>query len=71
MVFQHVLMIPKMTGRAPNEASIARFRKDLERNLQELASVWLKDRPFIAGQKISVADLLAVTELEQPGTYVI
>jgi len=34
--------------------------------LDQLENVWLKDTPYIAGQNISVADVLAACELEQP-----
>ena len=32
--------------------------------MKALQSYWLKGRPFVAGQEISIADLLMVTELD-------
>jgi glutathione S-transferase len=67
MVFQHGLMIPKMNNVPVDEVKLARFKKGLDLCLDEMTTIWLKDTPFIAGNEITIADLLAVTELEQPG----
>lgn len=39
----------------------------METVLEQLETVWLKDQPFVAGNNISIADLMAACELEQPG----
>lgn len=70
MVFQHGLMIPKMNNAPVDEVKLARFKKSLDQCLDEMTNIWLKDTLFIAGNEISIADLLAVTELEQPGEIV-
>ena len=55
-----------MTGQPVNEKRAARFQEGMERALDHLESVWLRESPFVAGEQISVADLLAACELEQP-----
>ena len=55
-----------MTGQPVNEQRAERFRQGMEQALDHLESVWLRDAPYLAGQQISVADLLAACELEQP-----
>jgi hypothetical protein len=41
----------------------------MENCLEEVERVWLKngEKDFIGGGKISVADILAACEMEQPG----
>lgn len=35
-------------------------------NLNLLENIWLKDKPFLCGDKISVSDLVGACEVEQP-----
>ena len=53
---------------------ITQSRREIEglmlANLQMLERYWLKDRLFIAGDQISIADLLMVTELDMLNTLV-
>jgi glutathione S-transferase len=67
MVFQHKIIIPLAKGQPPNERSVKTFEKGLEGVLEQIEKVWLRENPYIAGKELSIADLLAVTELEQPG----
>lgn len=32
---------------------------------------WLKDRPYMAGEKISIADIVGACEVEQPSKQII
>jgi glutathione S-transferase len=56
-----------MTGEPPNEKQLQSYGKQLAGVLQQIDQIWLKENPFIAGNDLTIADLLAVTELEQPG----
>lgn len=60
---------PMLLNRPVNEKAVARFLKGMENCLSEIENIWLDrgKKQFIAGDKISVADLLACCELEQPG----
>ncbi|CAG0881625.1 unnamed protein product [Darwinula stevensoni] len=67
MFFQAKWLNPTITGEPANEEDIQRFQQGMEKVLTELETVWLKDRHFISTDNdISLADLLAVCELEQP-----
>ncbi len=56
-----------MTGKPSRKETIEQRRAHMEKTLDELEQIWLKDRPYVATEsKLSVADLLAVCELEQP-----
>lgn len=59
-----------MFQRPVEEKKVARFQKEMEKCLGEIETVWLDggNKKFIMGDKISIADLLACCELEQPGT---
>lgn len=68
MYFRTVVLTPRITGEPVNEKRVEMYRKGLNDVLDTIEKVWLKDRDFVAGgSNISIADLLAVTELEQPG----
>ncbi|XP_037077523.1 glutathione S-transferase theta-1-like isoform X2 [Pollicipes pollicipes] len=66
MYFQTKWLIPMMTGEPVNEKRMKNFQAGMERVLDQLETVWLKETPYIAGQTITVADVLAACELEQP-----
>ena len=61
-------MIPTVTQQPPKESSVARFQKGMEKNLEQIENVWLENgnKKYLCGDKISVADIVALCELEQP-----
>ena len=54
-----------------DEKKVARFEEEMEKCLGDIQNIWLDGgkKKYITGDKISVADLAACTELEQPGIY--
>ncbi|KAA0196350.1 Glutathione S-Transferase Theta 1 [Hyalella azteca] len=66
MYFQHKWLIPRMTGSPAKQANVDKFQTTMENVLQHFENYWLKDSKFVAGQEISIADILAVCELYQP-----
>merc|ERR1719167_45313 len=66
MYFQHKFLRPKMMGMQPNPKKVAEFQERMETVLDQFETIWLKDQPFIAGNHVTIADLLATCELEQP-----
>ncbi|XP_045625652.1 glutathione S-transferase theta-1 [Procambarus clarkii] len=67
MFFQHKFLRPKLLGMEVNTKKVAEFQDRMEVVLDQFENVWLKKRPFIAGNELTIADLLAACELEQPG----
>jgi len=67
MYFRTKIITPRMTGEPVNEKQVTFFGTQLKSVLDQIETIWLKDRPFIAGKDLTIADLLAVTEMEQPG----
>ena len=57
-----------MTQKPPNEKSVARFEKGMVKALDDIEQIWLENgaKKYLMGDKISVADIAACCELEQP-----
>jgi len=66
--FLSKFLIPMTTRKPANEKSVAKALKDMEACLGTVEQVWLQggNKKYIAGDKISVADILACCEMEQP-----
>jgi len=71
MFFQHKFLRPMMFQKPVNEKSVKTFQDGMENCLREIEQIWLKDgkNKFICGDDITIADLLACCELEQPGLF--
>nr|XP_051693061.1 uncharacterized protein LOC100340711 isoform X3 [Oryctolagus cuniculus] len=57
------LLFPVFLGQAVPPETLAATLAELDRCLQLLEDKFLRDQPFLAGPRISVADLVAITEL--------
>ncbi|KAG0726293.1 Glutathione S-transferase theta-1 [Chionoecetes opilio] len=66
MYFQHKFLMPKMFGTEVNQKKVADFQSRMEDALETFETVWLKGQPFLGGSQISIADIIAACELEQP-----
>lgn len=66
LFFQVKWLIPCLTGEEPNEKKVMNFQRRMSDTLDFMESVWLSPGPWIAGDEISVADLWAACEIEQP-----
>ena len=57
-----------MTQEPPNEKRVRNFQNGMEKALKDIEKVWLENgqKKYLAGDKISVADIVALCELEQP-----
>lgn len=67
LYFQQKIILPQFMGKETNQELVKVAVGGIKKSLRELETIWLKDNPYVAGKEISVADLMAVTELEQPG----
>ena len=67
MYFQQRWLFPMMTKKF-DEKKVAAAEKSMVACLNDFERVWLAggDKQYVVGDKISVADILAVCELEQP-----
>ncbi|XP_043830542.1 glutathione S-transferase theta-4 [Dromiciops gliroides] len=60
------LLIPMITGQKVPEEKMNDILKQVQTNIQLFSDHFLKDKPFITGKIICVADLMAVVEMMQP-----
>lgn len=66
--FQEVWLYPIQKREASNPATAAKHLKIVNEFLDKFENVWLENgnKDFLCGDQISVADIMACCELEQP-----
>ncbi|XP_038053800.1 glutathione S-transferase theta-1-like isoform X2 [Patiria miniata] len=64
-VFIHEVILPRATGTPPDEDELKQHVNTMHTTLTAMEDVFLKDTPYLCGDKISIADLLGICEVEQ------
>lgn len=64
--FYPKVLWPMQTGQPANAEKIPILEKRMAENLNLIENIWLKEQPFLCGNEISVSDLVAACEIEQP-----
>ncbi|XP_068127659.1 glutathione S-transferase theta-1-like [Hyperolius riggenbachi] len=59
-------MTPYLLGHKPKPEHLDAALAEFNTTMTTLEEYFIKDKPFIAGDKISIADLMAITEIMQP-----
>ncbi|XP_017292086.1 glutathione S-transferase theta-2 [Kryptolebias marmoratus] len=65
-VFILEVLLPAQFGAPVDKTRLKRALSELEDTLDKLESMFLRRQPFLCGDDVTVADLLAVCELMQP-----
>ena len=52
------MIIPRITGKPPNEGKLEKWHKKWEESTDGLENVWLTRSSYLAGNHITIADLL-------------
>ncbi|XP_068167515.1 glutathione S-transferase theta-2 [Antennarius striatus] len=65
-VFILEVLLPAMSGSPVDEGRLNRALSQLDETLDKLETMFLRRQPFLCGDEITVADLLAICELMQP-----
>jgi len=60
-----------LTGKLADPKRILLLENRMNENLDLLENVWLKNKPFLCGDEISISDLIAACEIEQPRKEII
>lgn len=63
--FREQFILPLLTGKPSDENQLNWIKKMRDGALKKIETVWLTDSAFIAGDKLTAADLFAATEIEQ------
>lgn len=64
-------MEPLMTGKPAMPARVEKYKQSMENTLDQIENDWLGDKKWIAGDEITVADIFAACEIEQPSNTLI
>ncbi|XP_026177517.1 glutathione S-transferase theta-2 [Mastacembelus armatus] len=65
-VFMLEVLLPARSGSQVDEERLIRALSQLDDTLDKLETMFLRRQPFLCGDDVTVADLLAVCELMQP-----
>lgn len=60
---------PLITKTPPNEKEVENAKLKMEAALDDLENIWLKDKNYLTGDKITIADLIALCEVDEPRKY--
>ncbi|KAK9887759.1 hypothetical protein WA026_000074 [Henosepilachna vigintioctopunctata] len=66
MFTQHLWFIPLRTGTPADQKEVEKYEKALQETLDKIENLWLGNNSYLCGHKISVADLFAACEIEEP-----
>lgn len=55
-----------MKGTQPKPERVAAAERSMSDCLDLVENIWLKDKSFLTGDTISVADIIGACEIEQP-----
>ena len=68
MSLQNKISIPCLNEKPINKEELEKYWTRMNKTLDQIEQIWLDNgkKNYLAGDKISVADIVAVCELEQP-----
>ncbi|UJR08685.1 hypothetical protein I4U23_012943 [Adineta vaga] len=65
-LFRTKIIIPRITGKPPSSKELEKSQKKWEESTDHLENIWLTRSPYLAGNHITISDLLGVCEMMQP-----
>ncbi|EEB17125.1 GSTD1-5 protein, putative [Pediculus humanus corporis] len=66
LFFLNTYLKPMLTGKKLDDNRLQKYKSQMEDSLNDIENVWLKDSQYLVGNEISVADLVGISEIEQP-----
>lgn len=64
-------LAPLITGNPADASKVKECEEKMKTTLSLIENVWLRDKPYLVANTITIADLLGVCEVEQLGKSVI
>lgn len=58
-------LAPMFTGKPPNSKEVSQAEEKMKTTLGLIENIWLKNKPYLINNAVTIADLLAVCEVEQ------
>ncbi|XP_038649508.1 glutathione S-transferase theta-1-like [Scyliorhinus canicula] len=65
-IFMFRSLLPTLTGQPVPKDKMDEALEDLQKSMQTFEDKFLQGKPYIVGEKVSLADLVALVELMQP-----
>lgn len=66
MVFRTRVIDPMLKGSPVDEVKLKFYKHEFEKALDNIEKMFLKNRPYLCGDHITVADILGICEVDQP-----
>ncbi|KAK9887760.1 hypothetical protein WA026_000075 [Henosepilachna vigintioctopunctata] len=63
---RHKLFKPLLTGDEPDLNLVSKYKRGVVKTMDKIENLWLRDQKFICGNILTVADIFAACEIEQP-----
>ena len=63
------VILPRATGSEVDEGKLSAALGEMEETLTNIEKIFLKDKPYLCGNEISIADLLGVCEVSSFKLY--
>jgi len=60
-----------MNGKPVNEKRVTQLEDKMVKTLDSIENIWLKGKPYLGGNEISISDIVAICEIDQPSEYTI
>lgn len=65
LYFRFLWVQEKIFGAPASKEKVAKYRKLMEKDLQLMEDLWLKDTKFLVGNNLTAADVFGACEIEQ------
>lgn len=70
-IYQYIFQVylPMINGEPVNVIRVAQIETNMSQALDEIEHFWLKNKQFISGDEISIADIIGICQIDQLSEY--
>lgn len=65
------MLWPTINKKPVNEKLVARLEDKMIDTLDLIENIWLKNNQYLCGDEISISDIIAICEIDQPSNQII